>query len=465
MPELYIRNGLIVTEEQSFMGGVVVEHGKVTDLVLGNRDISAGEVIDASGKVILPGIVDAHVHYHSPGREHWEGYHTGSMAAAAGGVTTIADMPLNGIPPTSDREKLLVKRSLIKDQPVVDYCHWAGLVNDNLNALDGLHEEGVIGFKAFMSGAATEEFKRVDDDLIYLGMLKIRELGNVIALHAENEYVIAYMERFLQANGRKDPMAWAESRPPLSELEAINRSIFWARATGCRTHIVHVSLAEGTKMVARAQREGVKISVETCPHFLLLTEDDLKRLGPEAKSDPPVRTTKDVEELWQSVLNGYVDMITSDHAPCTIADKERGKDDIFKAWGGVTGIQTMLPAVLSEGVNRRQMPLTLLVRMMSANPARLLGLYPRKGSLMPGSDADITIVDLEKEWALKAEHLFNKNKHSPYVGRQFKGSVERSFVRGKTVFAGGKIFAQPGYGQLLLRMSYNPRSHKNPGSN
>lgn len=455
MADLYIKNGMVVTETHSFHGGVLINQGKISELVLGDQDLPAAEVIDAKKKAILPGLVDGHVHFHSPGREHWEGYETGTMAAAAGGITSVADMPLNGIPPTSNRDRLLVKRQMIADQPVVDYAHWAGLVNDNLSDLAGMQEEGVIGFKAFMSGAATEEFKRVDDDLIYLGMLKVREFGNLVALHAENEYLISYLERQLQTNGRKDAMAWVESRPPVSELEAINRAIFWVKATGCPSHIVHVSLAEGTKMVAKARNEGYPITVETCPHFLMLTEDDIRRLGPEAKSDPPVRLDQDVDDLWNCVLDGTVDMITSDHAPCTIEDKERGKEDIFKAWGGVTGIQTMLPVVLTAGVDQRGLSLPHLVRLMSANPARILGLYPQKGSLMPGSDADVVIVDLEKEWVLSAEQLLNKNKHSPYVGRKFKGSVERTIVRGKTVFYNGEILVQPGYGKLLRRGSVN----------
>lgn len=454
-PDLYVRNGRIVLENGAFDGGVVVNQGKVADLVSGNPEIAADEVLDLNGKTLLPGLVDMHVHFHAPGRDHWEGYITGSMAAAAGGVTTVVDMPLNGIPPTTNRDKLLEKRRLIQKDPIVDYAHWAGLVNNNLDAMDGLCQEGVVGYKAFMSGAATDEFKRVDDDVLYAGLLKAGELGLVVAAHAENEYLISYLEKKLQGEGRKDLLAWTESRPPAVELEAIQRALFWAKETQSTLHIVHISVAEGIKAVARAKVEGVRATAETCPHFLFFDQGDYARIGVEAKSDPPVRPAEEVNALWECVLNGRVDNIASDHAPSTAADKEQGKEDIFKAWAGITGIQAMLPAVLTRGVHQRGLQLPDLVRMMSANPARICGIYPQKGSLLPGSDADMTIVDLAREWTLTTDQLFSKNKHSPYVGSKFKGSVEGTFVRGKLVFYNGQVLASPGYGQLVRRTNYH----------
>ncbi len=448
--DLYLKNGLVVTEETTFHGGVVIAGGKIVKLVAGNNDIAAQETIDIQGKVILPGIVDDHVHFNEPGREHWEGYQAGSMAAAAGGVTTFMEMPLNATPPSIDRAKLIHKREAVKNQSVVDYAHWGGLVDNNLDELDGLHEEGVIAFKGFMSESGVD-FRRINDDVLYGGLVKSRELGNVVGVHAESEYVTRFLAEQIQATGRIDRRAWSESRPPFAELEADKRAIYWAKVTGGNLHIVHTTIADGIHAVSEAKQEGVNVTVETCPHYLFFDNDEFVRIGPAAKCAPPLRGREEVEKLWACVLAGMVDTIASDHSPCPTADKVKGNDNIWLAWGGITGVQVMLPAMLTEGVHKRGLPLSLLVKLMCANPARIFGLYPQKGSLLPGSDADITIVDLEKTWTLAAEDLFSRHQQSAYVGYTFKGQVERTIVRGKTVYEDEKIIAQPGYGQLLKR--------------
>ncbi len=449
--DLYLKNGLIVTEDRIFSGGIVVAHGRISQLVIDRElDIDAKETIDLEGKAVLPGLVDDHVHFNEPGRTHWEGYRTGSMAAAAGGVTTVLEMPLNAIPPSIDRDKLAVKRKAILQESVVDYAHWGGLVDNNLDALEGLDAEGVVGFKAFMSASGVE-FERVNDDVLYAGLLRTRELGNLVGVHAENEYVTAMLGRQLREAGRVDRAAWCESRPPSTELEAINRAIHWAKATQGNLHIVHVTIADGIQSADRAKQEGVHVTVETCPHYLFFNQDDFVRIGPSAKCAPPLRPQAEVERLWECVLKGKVDTIASDHSPCTWADKEPGLEDVWKAWGGISGIQTMLPAILTAGVHRRGLSLIDMVKMMSTNPARIFGLYPQKGSLLPGADADMVIVDLEKEWQLHQEDLFYKNKHSPYIGYTFKGSVERTIIRGVTVYQNGEITVAPGFGKLLLR--------------
>jgi len=448
--DLYLKNGLIVSEETTFEGGVVVKQGKICQLVSGEAEIEAKEVVDLEGKVVLPGLVDDHVHFNEPGRTQWEGYRSGSMAAAAGGITTIMEMPLNAIPPSIDREKLLHKRQAVQGESVVDYAQWGGLVDNNLDALEGLHDEGVIGYKAFMSASGVD-FERVNDDVLYAGLLRSRELGNVIGVHAENEFVTSLLGQQLREAGRTDRAAWCESRPPSTELEAINRAIYWAKETEGNLHIVHVTIADGIRAAAQAKDEGVHVTVETCPHYLFFDQEDFVRIGPAAKCAPPIRSRAEVEKLWECVLEGLVDTIASDHSPCTWAEKEPGMDNIWKAWGGISGVQSMLPVMLSEGVNKRSLPLTALVRMMAANPARIFGLYPQKGALLPGSDADLVIVDLDKEWNLSVDDLLYKNKHSAYVGYSFKGAVERTIVRGVTVYQDGRITTSPGFGQLLRR--------------
>ena len=360
------------------------------------------------------------------------------------------EMPLNATPPSIDREKLRHKREAVKDQSVVDYAHWGGLVDDNLDALEGLHEEGVVAFKGFMSESGVD-FKRINDDMLYGGLIKSRELGNVVGVHAESEYVTRFLAAQIQAEGRIDRQAWSESRPPAAELEADKRAIYWAKVTDGTLHIVHVTIADGIQAVNQARREGVKVTVETCPHYLFFDEDDFVRIGPAAKCAPPIRSRAEVESLWDCVLAGMVDTIASDHSPCPTADKVKGSEDIWKAWGGITGVQLMLPAMLTEGYHKRGLPLPALVKLMCGNPARIFGLYPQKGTLLPGSDADVVVVDLDKSWTLAAEDLFSKHQQSAYVGYTFQGKVDRTIVRGVTVYQDGKIMIEPGYGRLLRR--------------
>lgn len=451
MVDLYLKNAQIVTEYETFHGGVVVEGEKIAQVVRGEAVVEAAQVRDLGGKVVLPGLVDDHVHFNEPGREDWEGYRTGSMAAAAGGITTILEMPLNATPPTINQDLLNMKRQVVKSEAVVDYGNWGGLVDNNLADLPGLHEGGVIGFKAFMSNSGVD-FERVDDDVLYAGLKLTGELGNLIGTHAENKYVTSYLGKLLRDSGRIDRAAWYESRPPASELEAIQRACYWAGVANGNLHIVHITIPEGIRAVAEAKSSGIKVSSETCPHYLVFDHDDYEEIGPAAKCAPPIRSRQMVEELWELVLAGLVDTIASDHSPCLWEDKAPGMHDIWKAWGGISGVQTMLPAILTEGVHKRGLLLQDLVRMMSANPARIFGLYPNKGTLQAGSDADLTVVDLDAEWALSAEDLFYKNKHSAYIGNTFKGRVEQTFLRGKPIYQNGTIVAQPGYGKALQRL-------------
>jgi allantoinase len=453
--DLYLKNAEVVTENEIFHGGVVIVGEKIAEVVRGVRSVEASAVIDLQGQFLLPGVIDGHVHFNEPGREIWEGYKTGSMAAAAGGVTTILDMPLNSTPPTIHRDGLTQKRAAAKDQAVIDYGQWGGFVDNNLEDLAALNEDGVIGFKGFVSSSGVD-FERLDDDMIYAGLSKMGELGNLIGLHAENEYVTSYLAREIQAAGRTDRASWYESRPPDTELEAVIRTCFWAKTTGGNLHIVHVSIPEGIRAIAQAKKEGAHVTSETCPHYLFFDQEDFERIGPAAKCAPPIRSRETVNKLWQCVAEGLVDVIGSDHSPCTWDEKEKGLDNIWKAWGGVSGVQSMLPALITEGVHKRGLPLTALVRMLTVNPARLYGLDDQKGAIQVGLDADLVVIDLNREWTLTKEQLFYKNQHSAYVGCSFKGKVVQTFVRGKTVYHEGKIVASAGYGKLLRRNhSYN----------
>ncbi len=449
--KLYLKNARIVTEDDDFWGGVTIQGEKIKHIVQGDEKIDATKTIDLDGKVLMPGLVDSHVHFNEPGRKHWEGYRTGSMAAAAGGITTFIEMPLNSIPETLSMETLLQKLKAVQSESVVDYGNWGGLVDNNLDALDGLSDGGVVGFKAFLSNSGIENFERINDDLLYAGLSKVRELGSVLGLHAENEYVTKYLGKKLREAGRHDRPAWYQSRPPFAEIEAIKRACYWADVTGSNLHIFHVTIADGINTVFKAKHEGVNVTVETCPHYLYFDHDDFEEIGPAAKCAPPLRSAEDVQALWECVLGGKVDTIGSDHSPCSWEEKASGMDDIWKAWGGISGVQTMLSVILSEGVHKRGLPLKDVVRMMSSNPARLSGLYPRKGALESGSDADIAILDLDKEWTVSKEDLFYRNKFSAFEGAALKGKVTHTIVRGEFVYQGCEFMVQPGFGKHIKR--------------
>jgi allantoinase len=447
--DLLIRDALIAGEAGVFRGALGIRAGKIAGLFADAPDAPADEQIDAGGLVVLPGLVDAHVHFNDPGRADWEGFECGSMGAAAGGVTTVIDMPLNNHPAAVDGATLRGKQAAVQGHSVVDYCFWGGLVTDNVAQLAEQDAAGAVAYKAFMSNSGIDDFPAVTDGVLFEGLRHAAHVGKLVAVHAESEALTAYFTAELQATGRTDRRAWLESRPPFAELEAINRALFLARAAGARLHVVHVSIAEGLDLINTAQQSSQLVTCETCPHYLTLAEDDFTAIGPAAKCAPPLRARANVEALWERVLAGQVDLIASDHSPCPTADKQRGEQNIWEAWGGITGVQTMLPLLLHEGVHRRGMPLPLLARLTSANPARLFGLYPRKGSLRPGADADLTIVDPGEEWTVRAGDLFARHKHSPYDGCKLRGRVRATLVRGRLVYRDGAIIAPLGHGQLV----------------
>lgn len=447
--DLVITNGLIVTEDGVLRGSVGVREGRIAAIGADMPDESAEQTIDAGGRVVLPGLIDGHVHFNEPGRSEWEGFGTGSMSAAAGGVTTVVDMPLNSAPAAVDGATLGAKRAALEGRSLVDYMLWGGLVTDNVAQLAEQDVAGAAAYKAFMSNSGIDDFAAVTDGVLLDGLRHAARSGKFVAVHAESEALTSYLTAQIRAAGRSDRRAWLDSRPPLAEHEAIQRALLLARAADARLHIVHVSTAAGIDMVDAARRAGQSATCETCPHYLALDDADFERIGPDAKCAPPLRPRAEVEALWQRVLAGAVDVIGSDHSPCPTADKRRGDADIWAAWGGISGIETMLPLMLDEGVHKRGMSLPLLAALMSANPARLFGLYPRKGALRPGADADLTIVDLDAEWTVRAADLRARHKHSPYDGLRLRGRVQMTLLRGQAIYRDGAIVGEPGYGQFI----------------
>jgi allantoinase len=449
--EILVHGGTLVSEHEVLAADLAIVDGRVAAILEpGAAGVRAETRINARGKLVLPGLLDAHVHFNEPGRTHWEGYATGSAAAAAGGITTFLDMPLNNDPPTLDGASLALKAGAVADRSVVDYGLWGGIVPENLDRLAELRDGGVVAAKAFMCHSGLDGYPGVDDAALYGALRRSAELGLTVGLHAESDGLTTTLGREAQEAGRRDARAWAASRPPFTEVEPVRRALYLAGQTGASIHFVHVSTPDAVREVTAARAAGIQATVETCPHYLALDEDDLARLGPYGKCAPPLRPRPLVEELWREVLAGRVDLIASDHSPCPPEDKERGRDDIWQAWGGLHGVQTLLPVLLGEGVHQRGLSLPLLARLTSAAPARRFGLYPRKGALLVGSDADLDIVDLDAEWTLEASMLKARWPVSPFLGRRFRGRVETTLVRGTVVYRDGETVAETGFGRRLL---------------
>jgi allantoinase len=444
--ELAIRGGDIVTPEGVKRSDLGVVGGRIAAFEGG----SAREEIDATGLHIFPGVIDSHVHFNEPGRADWEGIATGSRALAAGGGTLFFDMPLNAHPPTCDAASFDEKLIAAEAQAVTDFAFWGGLVPGKVDRLEELARRGVIGFKAFMADSGIEDFPCADDATLREGMKRAAGLGRLVAVHAESEAITRRLAAQAQAGNRFSIRDYLASRPIHQELEAIHRAIQLAGETRCALHIVHVSSGAGVALVASARQQGADVTCETCPHYLVLTEDDAERLGAVAKCAPPLRTSSAQEVLWRYLEKGHVETIGSDHSPSPPDLKQN--HNFFKVWGGISGVQHTLPLLLTSFGRRAQSrnaeaasssagdipdPLGLIAGLLAANVARRFQL-PHKGSLAVGFDADLALVDLRQSFTVARKDLLYRHPQSPYVGRPLTGRVVRTILRGKTIFEPGK---------------------------
>jgi allantoinase len=396
-------------------------------------DGTARETIDASGLLVLPGVVDAHVHFNEPGRTDWEGWETGSRAALAGGVTTVCDMPLNSNPPTVTVEAFDAKRRAAEAKSACDFALWGGLIPGFLNDFESLAARGVIGFKAFMSFSGISDFPKADLVTLLAGMRRAAAVGRPVAVHAEFD--------------RKPPRPgtsvrhYLDSRPIESECEAIRAALDLAGETGCALHVVHVSSAAGIALITEARARGQDVTGEVCPHHLVLTDEDMERLGASAKCAPPLRSPAERDELWARVLAGEIQTIGSDHSPSPWSLKT--DPDFFKVWGGISGIQHLLPVLLDAGLDPE-----VCARLTALHPARRFHLAG-KGELTVGADADLTLVEIGGAHEVVAEALLYRHQHSPYVGRKLRARVRRTILRGQNVCVDGKVTAVT-RGKLLV---------------
>jgi allantoinase len=433
--DLVVTGGDVVLRSGRIRADVAVTDGCIS--AIGSEVTAGAESIDARGLVILPGVVDGHVHFNEPGRTDWEGWATGTRALAAGGATVGVEMPLNAHPPTVDGAAFDAKLACAQRSAHVDFALWGGLVPGGLDALDELAARGVVGFKAFMSASGVDDFERADDLTLYEGMRRAAALGLPVAVHAESEPITSGLAARALAAGRSGVRDYLASRPAVAELEAIATALTLAEEAGCAVHIVHVSTGRGVALVAEARARGVDASCETCAHYLVFDEDDAERLGAVAKCAPPLRPAGESEALWAALADGSLPMVASDHSP---SPPELKQGNAFEAWGGISGCQTMLATMVSAAEAER------VAEWVAGFPARRFGL-PRKGRLEVGADADLAVVEVSDE-ALSEEELQYRHRHSPFVGRRLGARVTRTVVRGRTVWDGA-IRGQP-TGRLVV---------------
>ncbi len=425
---------LVFDAEAAFVDGafraaeIGVRHGVIAAIEPAGASLRARfRVPVPPGERLIPGIVDTHVHVNEPGRTEWEGFATATRAAAAGGATTILDMPLNSIPPTIDPDALAVKRAVAAPQAFVDVGFWGGAVPDNLGRLRALHDAGVFGFKCFLAPSGVDEFPHLDPARLTAALEELAEFDGLLIVHAEDPAVLD-----AHANpGGPDYARFVESRPPAAELVAIGRVLDGIRATGGRAHILHLSSAAALPLIADAKAEGLRITAETCPHYLTLDAEHIPDGATEFKCCPPIRDEANRDLLWQGLRDGTIDLVVSDHSPATAELKLGFDGDFARAWGGISGLQLGLANVWTEA-SRRGIGLDRVLAWMSEGPAAFAGLS-RKGRIAVGADADLVTFAPDAEFTVEPAALAHRNPVSAYAGARLRGVVTGTWLRGRPV--------------------------------
>ncbi|MGZ4591049.1 MAG: allantoinase AllB [Actinomycetes bacterium] len=440
---------LVVRARRAVVGGrqravsVGVRDGVIVTLTSYDVPPAAREMVElADDEVLLPGLVDTHVHVNEPGRTEWEGFATATRAAAAGGVTTLVDMPLNSIPPTTTVDALTVKRRAARHAVHVDVAFWGGIVPGNLDQLAGLHAAGVLGFKAFLVPSGVDEFPHVTYDELARALEVLQPLGALTVVHAEDPAVI----ESVAAPSGPSYAGFLASRPHQAEDQAIARLVDLARRTRARIHVLHLSSAAALPPLAAARADGLAVSAETCPHYLTLAAEDVPDGATPFKCCPPIRGTTNRDLLWEGLRAGVLSCVVSDHSPCTADLKQLESGDFGQAWGGIASLQLGLPLVWTEA-RRRGFGLTDVVRWMCEQPAALVGA-PGKGGMAIGNDADLVALAPDEVFTVDARRLEHRNPVTPYAGRELTGVVRRTWLRGVPT-------TRPRHGRLLQRA---PRS-------
>jgi allantoinase len=447
-PDLVLRSRRVVLPEGVCPASVHVRRGRILRVAEFRDFPAARRRFDFGDAVMLPGLVDTHVHINDPGRADWEGFETATRAAAAGGVTTLIEMPLNSVPATTTLAAFRRKCSSAKGLLAVDVGFWGGVVPGNVRELRALWDAGVFGFKCFLVPSGVPEFEHVTEKDLRHALRVLKELGAVLLAHAEIPGPIEKELRHLRDADPRQYRTWLLSRPAAAELGAIRLLIRLCREYRVRTHIVHLSAAAGIALVKQARKQGLPLSAETCPHYLRFRAEQIPDGATEFKCAPPIREQKNGERLWSGLRQGALEMVVTDHSPCPPYMKLRHSGDFLRAWGGVASLELSLSVVWTEA-RRRGFTLEHVARWMCEAPARLAGLA-RKGRIAPGYHADFAVFDPGARWKVDTSKLHQRHKLTPYAGETLRGRVERTFLRGHLVYDGGS-FPTPCAGRVLKR--------------
>jgi allantoinase len=435
--DLIVRGRRVVTPEGVRAAAIHIAGGQIERVAAFDEVPKGVHVIEGGTAVVMPGVVDSHVHVNEPGRTEWEGFTTATRAAAAGGVTTIVDMPLNSIPATTTRAALLEKLAAAEGQCHVDVGFWGGIVPGNAGAIAGLLAGGVLGFKAFLVPSGVEEFPAVDETDLRPAMAELARRGAVLLVHAELPGPIAAAAAGVWNGALPEELRlysrWLRSRPAEAEVAAVEMLIRLVRETKCRTHIVHLSTPEALPALRAARAQGLPITVETCPHYLTFCAEEIPNGGVAFKCAPPIRSRLDREALWEALRAKEIDLIASDHSPSPPEMKHLDAGDFRAAWGGIASLQVSLPVVWTAA-RERGFSVTDVAAWMCAAPARLAGIADRKGSIAPGRDADLVIWEPEIRSTIHAAALQHRHKITPYAGRTPFGLIRSTLLRGETVY-------------------------------
>lgn len=455
--DLVIRSQRVVTPASVAPASVHIEGGRITGVDGFGEYPSDAPVFDAGKSVVMPGLVDTHVHINEPGRTEWEGFSWATRAAAAGGVTSLVDMPLNCIPATINPQALRVKQAAARGKCWVDVGFWGGVVPGNTQQLEPLFAAGVLGFKCFLIPSGVPEFQHVCESDLRIACMELKRLGAVLIVHAElpgpvDQAMQAQQKLNADAGDTRRYSTFLSSRPREAENEAVALVIRLCRETGCRMHIVHHSSSSALPALRAARSEGLPITVETCPHYLCLAAEDVPDGATEFKCCPPIREHSNNEALWAALAEGLIEMVVSDHSPCPPERKLRDSGDFLRAWGGISSLQFRLP-LMWTAARRRGHSFLRLAEWLCRAPARLVGLHRRKGAIQKGYDADLVVWNPEGSFAVDAAALHHRHKLTPYAGQILDGVVEATFLRGKKIYQKGQFIPEPS-GEIVSRETF-----------